>query len=32
MEIAIAIFLGLWFVLAGTVSTISVFKSFSDKK
>lgn len=32
MEIAIAIFLGLWFVCAGIFATISVFKSFSDKK
>lgn len=32
MEIAISVGLGLWFVLAGVVSTIAVFKSFKDGK
>lgn len=33
MEICIAIGLGLWFMLAGIVSTIAVFKSFKvDEK
>lgn len=29
MEIGIAIFLGVWVMLGGIVSTIAVFKSFS---
>ena len=32
MEIGIAIFLGIWFLLAGIVSTIAVFKSFSKNE
>lgn len=31
MEIGIAVFLGLWVMLAGIASTIAVFKSFSNK-
>lgn len=30
MEIAISLGLGLWFVLAGVVSTIAVFRSFKN--
>ena len=32
MEIAIAIGLGLWFMVTGIVSTIAVFKSISAKE
>ncbi len=31
MEIIIAIGLGAWFVLAGVVATIAVFKDYKDK-
>lgn len=31
MEIGIAIFIGVWFVLAGIVTTIAVFKDYKDK-
>lgn len=31
MEIGIAIGIGLWFLVTGTVSTIAVFKSFKQK-
>lgn len=30
MEIAIAIGLGIWFVLAGTAATIAVFRDYKD--
>ncbi len=32
MEIAIAIGLGLWFVVTGLISTVAVFRSFDEKK
>lgn len=31
MEIGIAIFIGVWFVLAGIAATIAVFKDYEDK-
>lgn len=31
MEIAIAIFLGAWFALAGVAATVAVFKDYKNK-
>lgn len=31
MEIGIAVFLGLWIMLAGIASTVAVFKSFNKE-
>ena len=32
MEIIIAIGLGVWFMIAGIVSTVAVFKSFNEQE